>query len=187
MTKRIVFGILLTVIVLLLCPVAQADSWTLDLLPPGGAIGGPAGSTIGWGYTITNLSSTQWLVLSGVSADVFLNATPNAIFDFPIVAPGMTVSLAFDANNLLGLYALTWDTTAPVGFTNSGTFVVSAEWWDGDPFAGGNFLEFAPDNTAAYSATVTPVPEPGSLLLVGSGLAGLAMRRRGWREARRAR
>jgi hypothetical protein len=175
MRKKLAFIGLCTAVAFLICPSAHADSWTLGLLPPSGAISGPAGATIGWGYTITNLSNTQWLVLSGISADPFQHATPNAIFNFPIVAPGTTVTLAFDPNNLLGLFALTWDTTAPFGFTNSGTFIVNGEWWDGDPFVGGNFLSFAPDGTAAYSATV--VPEPGSLLLLGGG-AGLLLARK---------
>jgi len=161
-------------------PAARADSFTFDVLPVGGAISGPPGSTIGWGYTLTNQSANSWLMLTGVSADVFLNGTPDAsVFNLPILAPGTTLSQAYDPLNFLGLYQLTWDPTAPVGFVNAGLFNVSGEWWDGDPFAGGQLLG-TDSQYAAYSATVTPVatvPEPSTLALLATGLAAFLLRR----------
>ena len=105
--------------------------------------------------------------------------TPRALFDFPIVAPGTTATVAFDALAGLGLYQLTWDPTAPAGFVNSGTFVLSAEWWSGDPTAGGSFLAGADDQSAPYTATVTAVavPVPSTLLLTAGGLAALCLMR----------
>ena len=167
---------------LVLSTAAYADPFTFSTLPTDGNISGTAGSTIGWGYRITNLS-TNWLVATNLSAGLFLNGTPNALFDFPILAPGAVVSVVFDALAGSGLYGLTWNATAPVGFTNSGTFVLSAEFWNGDPFAGGNFLSTAPDQSAAYSASVsggsTPVPAPSTFILLATGLAAvLASKRR---------
>ena len=164
-------------------PVAHAiPNWNFSLLPSGGDISGPAGSTIGWDYTITNLDTVNWLSLTGISADSFSNGTPDAsVFDFPVVAPDSTVTLSYDGG--FGLYQLTWDSSAPVGFVNSGTFVLSGEWYDGDPFSDGAFLDSAPDQSAAYSATVTnagptPVPEPSTGLLLASGIAGLGLLRK---------
>lgn len=162
----------------LLAPAARADSFTFATIPASGAISGAPGATIGWGYTITNQSSTDWLSMSAISADSFLNGTPLAIFDFPIIAPGGTATLPFNLLAGTGLYQLTWDLTAPVGFTNTGTFLVSGD--------------FCTDNTcstvlssltqgAAYSATVTPstvVPEPASALLLATGLCLLGRLRR---------
>ena len=182
MQRSVRYFIELSILVLLLvCPVVRADSWTFTLVPMDGSISGPAGSTIGWGYTITNDSSTDWLVPSNLSADLFQNGTGDgSYFDFPVIAPGGTATMAFDATAFTGLYGLTWDAGAPDGFTNTGTFILSAEFWDGDPFAGGSFLMDAPDESAAYSATVTSstnVPEPSATLLAAVGLAAVALRK----------
>src|SRR5438876_905363 len=66
--------------------------------------------------------------------------------------------------------ALTWNADAPIGFTNSGVFTLDGEWWTGDPFAGGTFIQSAASGTAAYAAAVSvPVgslPEPGSFVML---------------------
>jgi len=140
---------------------ASAASITFELLPGTGAIEGEAGSTIGWGYTVTN-NSADWLELTGISAEPFQYATPDSgPFDYAFVAPGETHTVAYDASTPAGLYQLTWDPLAPIGFTNTGTFVLTAAYWDADPFAGGAFVSDAPTQSAAYSATVSTVPEPG--------------------------
>jgi hypothetical protein len=186
-------------IILVFMPViAQADSlsYTFVLIPPDGAVAGPQGSTVGWGYEITNESTTDWLLVTGVGASPFLNGTPDSsIFDLPILtptAPGNDHSVNFNGNGGVGtqgLYQLTWDTTAPIGFVNSGTFTISAEWWVGDPSNGGTFVDVALldplDEYPTYSATVTApaeatVPEPSTLLLVLPTLAvlGISVRMR---------
>ena len=38
---------------------ANADTFAFNTIPSGGVISGPAGSTIGWGYSITNSSVTS--------------------------------------------------------------------------------------------------------------------------------
>jgi hypothetical protein len=163
---------------------AKADSFTFDLLPNTGLVSGPAGSTVGWGFSITNLSTTDWLVTTGLNADLFQHGTPLALFDplfSPIaLAPGSTDTVAFDAVSGSGLYQLTWDANAPIGFTNTGNFILSASFYDSDPSTGGNFMGLAPDQSAAYSATVagaSGVPEPSTLLLLGSGFAILLLRK----------
>lgn len=179
--KRLLFAVTLLAAALALAPAAHADSWTISLLPPSGAISGAPGSTIGWGYTITNLSATSWLEIFSLAADPFLNGTPDGnIFSFPILQPNQSLTFTFIAN-AQGLYQLTWDLGAPDGFTNSGTFLVSGTFYDGDPFGGGNPLSNL-DQTVSYIATVTAppvsVPEPGTLLLAASGILGLFLRRR---------
>lgn len=168
---------------------AGAVPYAATLLPADGNAAGPAGTTIGWGYTVTNTDAALWLVFTGLSADTFYHGTPEALFDVPIVAPGSAVNNPYDGLN--GLYALTWDSDAPEGFLNTGDFVLHAQWWDGDPLAGGHFVTDADEVRLAYAALVTPpdpgtVPEPASALLVllGGGMlaAGRASARRQRRE-----
>ena len=153
-------------LVLIASGAAQADTYTFTAVPAD--VSGPAGSTVGWGYSITNQSTADWLVPTDLSAGVFENGTPESLFDFPAVAPGVTVTVDFDFDPVspVGLYELTWDATAPAGFVDSGSFDLQAEWWDNDPAANGNLLGDAPEVSAAYSATVSgslSVPEPSSL------------------------
>ena len=157
----------LVCLALMACPAAWADTFSFTDLPAD--VAGPSGSSVGWGYTVTNESSTSWLVLTTLSAGVFDHGSPDSLFDFPSLAPGATVSVNFDQANLAGLYELTWDAAAPVGFVNTGLFTLQGEWWDGDPLAGGNFVSDAPDQIAAYSATVTgsaSVPEPSTITIL---------------------
>lgn len=82
---------------------------------------------------------------------------------------------AFDAVNSIGLFELQWDISAPSGSVNAGTFVLSGQWWNGDPLNGGNLIAAATDVALPYSATVSggsgPVmPEPVSLLLFLCGI-----------------
>jgi hypothetical protein len=162
-----------------------ADSYTFSVLPPGGSISGAAGAEIGWGYSITNNSLADWLVTTNLAATPFADATADAsLFEFPILAPNTTVSVAFDATAGKGLFGLTWDSNVPTGFNNSGEFTLSAEWWSGDPFNGGSFLQDALDQSADFSATAlaapVTVPEPSSaaLLLGGSLLLVWTLRLR---------
>ena len=176
--KRSLAVLALMAVGMLLVPGARADSWTITLIPPGGDISGPAGSTIGWGFTIDNQSDST-LFLDSVDADVFQHATPNAgVFSFPEVDPNSSLTIDY-VMGTDGLYEITWDADAPTGFVNSGFFLVTAEWCDSS-----GFCSAAPDQTAAYSATVTSanaVPEPGTAILLGAGLAAL-----GWKKKRMA-
>lgn len=173
----------LPVIWLSLASTASATPFTFSVLPPGGAISGAPGATIGWGYVVTNDSATDWLSLTGVDADPFAFAFPDASpFDFPILAPLQTLTVPYDPTLPRGLFQITWDVTAGAGSANAGTFTLHGEFFDGDPLAGGSFLAAADDQAAAYSASVVletaEVPEPATLLLCVTGLAVASVRRR---------
>lgn len=155
---------------------ADAGAFTLQLRPANGEVGAPAGSTVGWGYTITN-DSSSYLVTTAVNADLFTYGSPLALFDFPAVAPHSTWASDFVANTS-GLFQLTWDQDAPAGFANTGQFVVAADYYDNDPLAGGGYIGSAGEAFAAYTAVVA-VPEPDTrLLLVGGCLILARVRRR---------
>lgn len=163
------------------------DVLEFTLIPESGDVSGPAGSTVGWGYSITNESTTDWLLTTNMQSDSFLYGTPNLLFDFPEVAPGQTVTEDFDPVALTGVYEDVLDASASPGSVDSGNFVLSAQWYDGDPFNGGNYIADAPDTNAAYSATVigSSTPEPGSFLLISGGLALLGITRF-WPQTRSA-
>ena len=111
------------------CSYGGPLDWTVTLLPSPD-LSGPPGSTLTWGYSIDNLSNTDWLVTTGVNAGVFLNGTPDSsVFDFPIIAPESSADGT--------LYQFTWDPMAPIGFVNSGTFQITADYYSGDPSEGG--------------------------------------------------
>jgi len=163
---------------------ADTLGFTFSTIPPSGDISGAAGSTVGWGYTVTNNSLDQWLMFNSIHSDVgFVNGTDNSgVFDFPVVAPNSTMTANYDGTN--GLYEFTLNPVVAAGFSNSGNFVLSAEWWSGDPFdeiAPGEFLETIPDFSVPYSVTVpvscncTPVPESSSLPMLVCGVGGLLL------------
>jgi len=154
----------------------SAASFDFNLLPSDGAISGTAGSTIGWGYSITNPSSAEWLVLSGLNVAPFLAATPNILFDFPTLKPGSTITESYDSLAGKGLLELLLSNSIGSTVVNSGEFELTAEWWSGDPFAGGSFVADADAVRASYQATDTAsgTPEPGGAVLALSGVGVLA-------------
>ncbi len=162
--------VLVVVGILLSGSAALADNYTFSLLSSN--IQGPPGSTIGWGYSITNNSTSDWLVATDLNAGTIQFGVLDIIdyFDFPVIAPGATASQPFNAAAFTGLAALTWDASAPVGFINLGNFDLSAQWWTADPFSGGSLIANATDAFAPYSATVVPTPEPFSLMLLTTEL-----------------
>ncbi len=172
-------NLFLTVVLLLAAvPSWAAEVYTFDVLPSSGQIFGEPGETIGWGYSLTNQSSSLWLLTTALSPGSFLFGTPSLLFDFPILAPGATITVPFDAANLTGLMALIWDTLVPTGTVESGAFLLEAEWWRGDPLASGQFDSFAPPSTVAYSASAVPEPGTGALLVIGVASTLLARWRR---------
>jgi hypothetical protein len=153
----------------------RADTISFSLIPVGGNVVGLAGTTVGWGYSITNNSSIDWFASTNLNSDSFSNGSPALLFDFPNVPPGATVSEAFDAINSVGLFDLTWGVAAPGAFVNHGRFILSGQWYDGDPLNGGSFIADAIDGSASYAAAVEPsstsTPEPSGLAMVFSALA----------------
>ena len=148
-------------------PAIAADVYTFNISSPENVSGPGLPTVTGWGYTIQNQSSSDWLVTTGLSVGAFYYATPQLLFDFPALAPGATVDVPFDPVTPRGLYAILWNANVPAGFVNSGTFALSAQWWSGDPSHGGTLISIAPGQSQPYSASLTPVPEPATVGLTG--------------------
>src|ERR1700757_2594148 len=91
---------------------AQADSISLTLDPTNGALTGPAGSTVGWGFTLTN-TGTDYAVISGSDFCVGVITSPctNSLgtytdfsqFQFVLAGPSQSVTQTFNQTLNTGL------------------------------------------------------------------------------------
>lgn len=177
----------------LVCSVARADGTpTLTLDPTSGAISGAAGSTIGWGFTLTN--TTDFLVVT--SSDFCVGVITSPCSDslgtytdfigpqFQVVGPSPESTSFVESFNLAaqtGVGSFAINAAAAPGASVTGEIVVTFDLFSVDP----NAPTFNPDLdtlstgdvlTAGASISVpgvTAVPEPKSLLLLGSGLLSL--------------
>lgn len=183
---------------------ASADSFTFSALPGPGVSHTTPGSTIGWGYSITNNSATDWLVVYGLTAGNFPGATPNPyFFDFPSIAPGTSRIVPYNPFspfgysflaqngfahpvlnlpynpvtnpfNALGLYQVTIGPNVPLGTVFSGNFVITVGWFSGDVDTSQSAQLLALGGTASAPYSAIVTPEPATLTLVGMGIFGLA-------------
>lgn len=172
---------LLATALLALAPAAQAlpFTYTFGLLPPGGMVSGAPGQLVGWGYTLANTDTVNWFVPTQLSASSFLLGAPDAgYFDFPILGPGLGVSVAFDPLAGKGLFGLQLNPGALPGQSESGHFTLAGEWWSADPFAGGTLLQPGDRALAPFSVQVSggATPEPATLPLLLAGLVWLVIR-----------
>jgi hypothetical protein len=179
--RRYVYLILAAVVLVSAPSTIHADSLTFELLPPD--VSGPAGTTVGWGFSITNTSTFDYLDLSAIDSDLFsaTDGTPDAsIFPFPNLAPGQTMTQVYDPADGLGLFQFTWNPGVAVGTTETGVFTLYGAFCDPtvDQFcAEDGSVPSSALASASYSATVaaavTPNPEPPTFLLLLSGLMGI--------------
>jgi hypothetical protein len=189
-----------TILLLALCLVtsairAQADDITLTLDPADGAVSGPAGSSVGWGFTLTDTSS-DFLVVTGSDFCVGMVSSPcsnsfGAYTDFigqQFVVVGSapessSVSQSFDDTGMTGVGAFAINSTS-IG-TLDGFIAVTYDLYSVDPNAAdfdptadtvstGNYL-YAPASVTVGSNSTSNVPEPATATLLAAGLAALLL------------
>ena len=158
----------------------------LLLTPPGGVTAGTPGSTVGFGFQITNL--TDFLLVTGSS---FTPSSPLVTYtdyigtNFIVVGPAPespNVSQPFSSTAHTGVGAFSILGSAPVGVSVNGTLTVNYAIFSRSP----NDPLFDPDTDlvtadAAFSqpVTVNVAPEPGTWWMLGAAApVVIAVRRR---------
>jgi hypothetical protein len=196
---RIILVICLCVLAMSTGAKADSDPPVLTLDPTDGALTGPAGSTVGWGFTLTS-GGSDFAVISGSDFCVGAVASPcsnsfGTYTDFAgpqyIVVgnnPGESpVTETFDnsAQTGMGSFAINPTSTGTI----SGDIVVSYDLYSVDPnssafnpeldtISNGDML-FAPASVTVGSSTGTngsgTVPEPETFPLLLAGFAALVL------------
>jgi hypothetical protein len=173
--------LMLLVMTTVAAAVAFADP--ISLLPlTGTTIDGTPGSTIGWGYEIIN-TTADWYLPESLSPPSILSTdgTLTALFDYPVVGPGDTVSESY--NGIQGLLAFGLSSSLSPGTTLSlGNVFLSGEYFSENPFTDPSATDLgaAPNVTAPIAVNVVSsvIPEP-SMMWVLMGIC-LVLLIHGW-------
>ena len=180
------FTRILTAAVLVLTTTLSAQATLLiDLDPLGGALSGSPGATVGWGYTVTNSFSNEYIVLTASdfstasSLGTYTDYVPS---NFVVIAPGGgQYSQAFNALSQTGTGSFLIDPLAPVGATATGTIVMSYDTYTGDPSIDVNAIyisSLTADTPASLTVADSSVPEPSTCILLTLGLCAVGFTRR---------
>jgi hypothetical protein len=174
---------------LLSYPTAQAAT-VLQLDPLGGAISGLPGSTVGWGFNLSNNENFLVVTSAAFEAATELGTFTDLISvpdNFFVVGPalgGSTVwTQSFNAATQTGIGSFAIDAGAALGSVAFGTITLTYDLFsrspldplfspDTDTLSNGNLL-------TANASVAVPIPEPQTwaMLLAGIGLLGWSLRR----------
>jgi hypothetical protein len=173
-------------------PQARAqDNNTFNFtLSPTNDLFGEPGQILGWGYSITNLDSVDWLSIDSVGTTTnFVTGTADSINFTPLIIGPQDTQESDFVPFTSGLYELAIGPGATPGTFDVGTFEVSATWYTDHP-GGDTCLDFScvdPDfstqnsDQQPFSVTVTPEPETVTYLLLAAAWLGIGRRKRDYR------
>jgi len=187
----------LAAVVMLIASAAGARaSAVIALVPPDGIVSGASGSTVGWGFTLTN--GTDWVSIDSVTTENETSPLGGLSGGFTsymdllgglsngVTPPNQTWTLTFSPGSPgtgLGQYAI--DPGTPSGASDSGDFVIYYDEFSADPNTCGScYLDTlqlfdANGNPPAFTIDVSTseVPEPALSELVIVGCISLLVRR----------
>jgi PEP-CTERM motif len=180
---------------LLVTAVTGHASFILNLNPVSGEVSGVPGETVGWGLTLSNTYTTEWILLTG---SVF-TADKNIILstDLPYTGPdplwgiytdlsGNLPPLAPGTSNLYVPYvpaqsgpgAVAMDPTIPYGDLATGPITFSWDVYSGNPLDVSS-LVVASGSVDVNASVTSVVPEPSTYLLltIALGVVGYVRKR----------
>jgi hypothetical protein len=167
---------------------------TIATIPASGNVVGPAGTVVGWGFTLSNLDPSDWVVLTGSSftgsqvqgtyVDYLSLPTAPSYVAGP-VPESSTVTQTWNGVSQLGLGEFDINPTAAPGLIG-GNIVVHYSEFSQDP----NDPNFDPDTstviadaTLSAPVSISVAPEPGTIWLIFAGAVPLVFWR--YQKARR--
>lgn len=172
---------------------ALGQAVTITFNPVSGAVDGVPGSLVGWGFTIYNESSTDWVSFSGSALVDETNPALGSYMDLLgpqggpsdfSVAPLATWTQVFNDPDQTGVGEYAISMSAVPGAVDSGSIQVMWDDFTGDPTTCGDCFDGSFSQDVAFQVTVdgqttSSVPEPNTLWLALIGGACFAgMRRR---------
>jgi hypothetical protein len=193
-----------TMMLAILCAIslsglARADPISLALDPTDGALTGPAGSTVGWGFTFTNLGS-DFAVITGSDFCVGVITSPCGTSfgtytdlagpQFLLAGPSPeSSSFAEVFNNSLGTGLGSFLIDPAAAATVIGQIVLSFDLYSVDPnsigfdplvdtISFGNLLTASASVTVGTQAVAVPEPPAIEFLICVAGVVGAAIWRR---------
>ncbi|MGA3129367.1 MAG: hypothetical protein ABSD59_01110 [Terracidiphilus sp.] len=168
------FALALTLAVTIGAIGAHASSLSLTLTPASGAVGGAPGTAVGWGFTLTDTSNSDWIILDDsffTGSPVYGTYTDYIANQFYVAGPSpepATVVSPWNQSAQTGTGEFDLYATDPsVSF--SGTISVDYSLYSEDP----NSPDFDPDSlissgtfTDPVSISVTPEPPTWALMIL---------------------